>query len=174
MTTTPAPTSREAIEALVAKLNRREAKSPTEHWPANPDGPEAADAILALLECAERAERELERIAAFTEPHFKGAGLKAEAEWIIKEWSGRSFENENEIEKLEAALAKAEQERDTTLAALRTANEALEKFIAAKKFSNDGQYIGWRISGKGSVNEAHDAALAAREEVRKALEASHD
>lgn len=48
---------------------------------------------------------EVERIAYFVEPHYKGAGLEAKADWIIEQLSHSSAKREAEIEEAEAIIA---------------------------------------------------------------------
>jgi len=62
---------------------------------------------------------ELEKIAYYVETHWKGAGLKLEADWILKELAARS-----------EAREKAEEELDTLRARLARVEEAVKELAA--------------------------------------------
>jgi len=71
-----------------------------------------------LRESLKEAEAELAKIADFVEPHWRGAGAKLEAEWIIK-W----------ISNVGTELDQAETERDVLADHLARAQAELARFL---------------------------------------------
>src|SRR5258706_5487250 len=78
----------------------------------------AANLMSQSIERIKKLEAELAKIADFVEPHWRGAGAKLEAEWIIK-W----------ISNVGTELDQAETERDVLADHLARAQAELARFL---------------------------------------------
>lgn len=86
--------AQETIEALQAEVQRLTGES--SHW-----------------------QNELAKVAGLIEPHWRGAGARLEAEWMINQIAAWGREDDDEIEQLEAEI-------ETTRTALAAAQAALK------------------------------------------------
>jgi hypothetical protein len=107
----------------------------------------ARTALPAALDEIERLTAELEQIAAYVEPHFKGAGLSPHHGWIIKELAHRYQTQEREIEQAEA-------ERDAAIA-------GVERLTAANIVAEENEKI--TASFLETCTRQRDAAIAERD-----------
>ncbi len=135
-------------------------------------GDSAADALLALLERAEAAEWEAAEALALADARCQEKAFVEDALRAVERDEARELQAI--AHKHEAAM---ETQRDTTLAALRTAAGALKPFAKAADDFGD-HWLNcedqWNEGGHGLDVGTLRLARAALAEIRKALEASHE
>lgn len=127
-----------------------------------------ARSFASKLICCENdlkvAERNLHLIADYVEPHWRGAGAKLEAAWILHELMDRARKHEDALEKVDAAEAEvAELRKDKARLDWLDAHEAGievhdEEIITCRVQASD-DFMAHGFSDPYNAREAIDAAL---------------